>query len=306
MIRPEPRPARRAEPIEPLAPAPATISPVVAAGAARRRADASWRERGKRAQRAFARAVRGLLTAVVVALAAYGAWELGSRVAGVDRPAVEARAPRPQAEPLPSGIAPRSSAARPARGQPSAPSPAADELRSPAPADPEGAAAANAVPEPERGWLPMPVLGADPEDLRDDFHDARGGAHRGTGSHDAIDILAPRHTPVVAVDDGTIAKLFVSERGGLTIYHFDPTETYCYYYAHLGSYAPDLQEGQRVARGQVIGYVGTSGNAPEDTPHLHFSVNRLGAEKRWWESTPINPFPLLSSLGSKTVGDGAR
>jgi murein DD-endopeptidase MepM/ murein hydrolase activator NlpD len=149
------------------------------------------------------------------------------------------------------------------------------------------------VPAPERGDLAMPVLGADAGDIRDDFADARGGRR----THDAIDILAKRNTPVVAVDDGTVAKLFLSERGGLTIYQFDPTQTYCYYYAHLEGYASGLKEGQRVERGEVIGFVGTSGNAPEDTPHLHFSVNRLGPEKRWWETSPVNPYPLLRPPG---------
>ena len=298
MTLPGPSSARPTALRAPHASRPSSISPVAAAGAARRRADSSWRERGKRAKRAFERAVRGLMTAVVLALAAYGAWELGSRVAEVDPPAAAPAGPtRPPAEPRPSNLAPRALAVA---AQPPAPLPAAGEDRSALPVDREGAAAANAVPAPERGGLPMPVLGADATDLRDDFHDARGHA----GRHDAIDILAPRNTPVVAVDDGTIAKLFLSDRGGLTIYHFDPTETYCYYYAHLESYALDLQEGQRVTRGQVIGYVGTSGHAPKNTPHLHFSVNRLGAEKRWWETTPVNPFPLLRAGGSPTSADG--
>ena len=135
----------------------------------------------------------------------------------------------------------------------------------------------------------MPVLGADAADLRDDFHDARGGRR----THDAIDIPAPRNTPVVAVDDGRIAKLFLSERGGLTVYQFDPTETYCYYYAHLDHYAAGLHEGQRVRRGDVIGYVGSTGNASPTAPHLHFAIFRLTPEKRWWQGEPINPYPVL-------------
>ena len=108
-----------------------------------------------------------------------------------------------------------------------------------------------------------------------------------------MDILAPRGTPVVAAVGGRIAKLFTSAAGGLTIYQFDEAEQFCYYYAHLDSYAPDLNEGQIVQRGQVIGYVGTTGNAPPDTPHLHFAIYRLGAEKRWWDGTPIDPIDVL-------------
>ena len=93
--------------------------------------------------------------------------------------------------------------------------------------------------------------------------------------------------------EGRIVKLFTSAAGGLTVYQFDPSETYCYYYAHLDSYAAGLVEGQTVRRGDVIGTVGTTGNAPPGTPHLHFAIFRLGPEKQWWEGEPIDPFPLL-------------
>ena len=116
---------------------------------------------------------------------------------------------------------------------------------------------------------------------------------RGGRRHEAIDILAPRGTPVKAVEDGRIARLFFSKAGGTTIYQFDPTERFCYYYAHLDRYADGLRENDQVRRGQVIGYVGTTGNAPKNTPHLHFAVFRLNAEKRWWEGTPIDPYDLL-------------
>jgi murein DD-endopeptidase MepM/ murein hydrolase activator NlpD len=94
------------------------------------------------------------------------------------------------------------------------------------------------------------------------------------------------------VDDGRVVKLFTSVRGGLTVYQFDPTETFCYYYAHLDRYAPALEQGMRLRKGALVGYVGTTGNAPRDTPHLHFTVFKLGKEKRWWEGTAINPFPV--------------
>jgi peptidoglycan LD-endopeptidase LytH len=137
--------------------------------------------------------------------------------------------------------------------------------------------------------LTIPVTGVSPEKLVRSYDDARS-SHR---QHEAIDILAPRHTPVVAVEDGTIAKLFESKAGGLTLYQFDPGQRYSYYYAHLDRYADGLKEGDRVRRGQVLGYVGTSGNAPKNTPHLHFAVYRLTTDKHWWQGTPIDPYDIL-------------
>jgi murein DD-endopeptidase MepM/ murein hydrolase activator NlpD len=99
---------------------------------------------------------------------------------------------------------------------------------------------------------------------------------------------------VRAVEDGRIQKLFTSKPGGLTIYEFDPTETFTYYYAHLDRYAEDLREGQMVKRGDVIGYVGSTGNASPDAPHLHFAIFRLTPERQWWKGEPINPYPVFS------------
>ena len=137
--------------------------------------------------------------------------------------------------------------------------------------------------------LVIPVQGIAPDKLVRSYHDARGGGRE----HEAIDILAPTGTPVVAVEDGTIAKLFFSKAGGITIYQFDPGKEYSYYYAHLDRYADGLKEGAQVRRGQVLGYVGISGNAPKDTPHLHFAVYRLTPEKQWWQGTPIDPYSVL-------------
>jgi murein DD-endopeptidase MepM/ murein hydrolase activator NlpD len=141
----------------------------------------------------------------------------------------------------------------------------------------------------KRRGLAIPVEGVKAEQLVDSFSEQRSG----TRVHDALDIRAPRNTPVKAVDDGTIARLFYSKAGGTTVYQFDPSEQFCYYYAHLERYAEGLHEGDRVRKGQVLGYVGTSGNAPKDTPHLHFAVFRLTAAKHWWEGTPIDPYPIL-------------
>ena len=159
------------------------------------------------------------------------------------------------------------------------------------PATSEGAGGtAAAIPSElaDRDLL-IPVEGILSEQLSRTFDDRRGGAR----THQAIDILAPLGTPVKAVEDGTIARLFQSKAGGITIYQFDPTERFCYYYAHLDRYADGLQEGAAVRKGQVLGYVGISGNAPKDTPHLHFAVYRLTEAKRWWEGTPLDPYDLL-------------
>ena len=135
--------------------------------------------------------------------------------------------------------------------------------------------------------LLLPVQGYDLQQLRDNFAEKRG-----TRVHEAIDMAAPRGTPVLAVDDGIVKKLFTSAAGGLTIYEFDAGGSYSYYYAHLDHYAEGLREGQAVKKGDRLGYVGTSGNAASDTPHLHFTIFKLLPTKRWWEGTPINPYPL--------------
>ena len=148
--------------------------------------------------------------------------------------------------------------------------------------------AARAV-EPAGGVpdLIVPVADADRARMVDTFAESRGGRR-----HEATDIMAPRGTAVLAAGDGTIEKLFLSARGGITIYQFDPTRTWCYYYAHLDRYA-DVREGMAVKRGQTIGYVGSTGNAAREAPHLHFEIQRLGPEKHWWEGTAIDPYPIL-------------
>ena len=157
----------------------------------------------------------------------------------------------------------------------------------PAPAEP----VVSAVPAAElkdRSLL-IPVAGIKREQLTRSFTQQRSGGR----THEAIDILAPMNTPVRAVESGTVARLFYSKAGGITIYQFDPTERFCYYYAHLSRYAEGLREGQQIGKGQVIGYVGVSGNAPKTTPHLHFAIFRLTDAKRWWEGSPVDPFDVL-------------
>jgi len=144
------------------------------------------------------------------------------------------------------------------------------------------------VPLPAQpGRLAFPLPGFE-HALRDNFDEKRGARR-----HAALDIMAPRGTPVRAVDDGRIAKLYRGPMAGISIYQFDPATTRVYFYAHLDRYASGLKEGQPVARGDVIGYVGSTGNAPESAPHLHFAIHELGTDKRWWKGKAINPYALL-------------
>jgi murein DD-endopeptidase MepM/ murein hydrolase activator NlpD len=137
--------------------------------------------------------------------------------------------------------------------------------------------------------LIIPVQGADPAKIVNTFTASRGHG----GRHEAVDIMAPRGTPVLAAADGTVEKLFESKRGGTTIYQFDPSRTWCYYYAHLDHYAVGLAQGVTLRKGQVIGYVGSTGDASPTAPHLHFAIVQLGPEKHWWKGTAIDPYPIL-------------
>ena len=137
--------------------------------------------------------------------------------------------------------------------------------------------------------LAVPVLGVKPERLLDTFKDARSEGR----VHDAIDIPAPAGTPVIAVAEGEIIKLFESERGGKTIYQSSKDKKLIFYYAHLQGYADGLVAGKTVWQGETIGYVGDTGNAGTGNYHLHFSIMVTANPKRYWEGTNINPYPLL-------------
>lgn len=140
------------------------------------------------------------------------------------------------------------------------------------------------------GKLMIPVEGIKQAQLTDTFDQARGSERH----HEALDIMAPKGTKVFAVADGKLVKLFNSKPGGLTVYQFDPTEKYAYYYAHLDRYADNLKEGAELKRGDLVGYVGVTGNSDPKAPHLHFAVFELTAAKEWWKGTPLNPYPLLA------------
>ena len=140
----------------------------------------------------------------------------------------------------------------------------------------------------------VPVQGVRAEKVPDTFDEARGSARR----HNALDILAPRGTPVLAADDGRVYKLRRNSAGGITIYALDPESRFVYYYAHLDRYRDVLVEGAPLAKGDVIGYVGTTGNAPPNIPHLHFQVMRLTTERRYWDGVPVNPKPYFALDGN--------
>ena len=137
--------------------------------------------------------------------------------------------------------------------------------------------------------LLIPVEGVSRAQLRDNFDETRGSSRR----HEALDIMAPRGTPVLAVDDGRVVKLFNSKAGGITLYQFDPDAGFAYYYAHLDRYAEGIKEGTVLKRGDLVGYVGTTGNATPGAPHLHFTIFRLRPDKRWWTGDAVNPYPFL-------------
>lgn len=213
---------------------------------------------------AFA-AVMGFLGGMLVMAALVTIFPAGA-MSMADRPVEAAQV---AAAPAPTHAAPPAAASK-------------DEKKIPA-------TSADAVETLRGRSLAVPVKGVPKDALRDTFAETRGTAR----IHEALDIVAPRDTPVLAVEDGSIEKLFLSQAGGITVYQFDPSQTFCYYYAHLDRYAAGLAEGQHVSRGDVLGYVGTTGNAPRDTPHLHFAIFKLGADKRWWHGTPIDPYSVL-------------
>ncbi|MCC4597965.1 M23 family metallopeptidase [Xanthomonas campestris pv. phormiicola] len=218
------------------------------------------------------------LAALVVAVA-LGYWVLRDGVQ-VRPSATPAGAAAPAAA---AALLPATATAAPAAAPP------ATDATMPAPPAAAADAAAAAAPANAADDLLIPVQGVRRNQLQDTFTDARSQGRR----HDAIDILAPAGTPVLAVADGSVEKLFDSERGGLTVYQFEPSGRYAYYYAHLQRYADGLAEQQTLRRGQVLGYVGSTGNADPGAPHLHFEIHRLGPEKQWWKGESLNPYPLL-------------
>ncbi|CAE6810370.1 M23 family metallopeptidase [Xanthomonas arboricola] len=231
-----------------------------------------------------------MMLVVGVLLGAAGYWWLERQAPQAAVAPSSAAAPAATAQPDASEAAMAAPSAAPAVADPAVAASSPSTEMMPAantPAAPASAAAPEAASS--GSGLLIPVQGIGSGQLQDTFTDARSEGR----VHDAIDILAPTGTPVIAVADGTVEKLFNSERGGLTVYQFDPNGTYCYYYAHLERYADGLAEKQAIKRGQVIGYVGSTGNADPAAPHLHFEIHRLGPEKQWWKGEVLNPYPVL-------------
>lgn len=172
--------------------------------------------------------------------------------------------------------------------------PAPDPMELPIPANPATAGAATgdlaALLRAKR--LMVPVAGIAPERIPDTFT-----ARRGQRIHSALDIMAPRGTPVLSADAGRVFKVRSNNLGGLTVYALDAQERFVYYYAHLERYAEGLAEGQALQPGDVIGYVGTTGNAPPNAPHLHFQLLLYRGNGRWWDGDPLNPRPFLARAG---------
>ena len=252
------------------------------------------------------RAVLALLLLVVVGGLGFYFWQAatdGTSRTRVEEPSI----PHPPNVDTGSGAAP----VGPAQGGSAlppqdpvggaAPPPVDTGAGAPAPAVPQVDAKAEPNSEPselgdpgplmQRG-IGLPIAKLTSKDIHDTFNQGRGGGER---RHEATDIMAPKGTPVVAVDNGVIAKLFTSKPGGLTVYQFDSEEKYVFYYAHLDRYAEGLREGVLVRKGQVIGYVGITGNSDPNAPHLHFAILQLGPEKKWYSDTrPVDPYPLLT------------
>ena len=159
------------------------------------------------------------------------------------------------------------------------------------PATPQTTTAVAAMPA--GGGLIVPVAGVTPDKLADSWGDARGD---GTRAHHAIDILAPRGTPVLAAAAGTVEKIFESRDGGHTVYIRRADPAWQDYYAHLDAYAPDLREGIAVKQGQQIGQVGSTGDASAEAPHLHYEIHQMARGDGWWKGTEINPYPILHGL----------
>lgn len=212
---------------------------------------------------------------------------------------------RPMRPVTPVGVPPPGEPADAPAPRPSAGAPTIISSSEPSPSatTDEGASEAAPLPAPETplsstppaatsgasAKLLIPVAGVIADQLTDTYTDARSEGR----THNAIDIIAPRGTPVLAAADGRIVRLFDSERGGITIYQLDPDDRTIYYYAHLDRYADGLAEGHFARRGEVIGYVGDTGNSGVGNYHLHFSVSIISDPKRFWDGENINPYPLL-------------
>jgi murein DD-endopeptidase MepM/ murein hydrolase activator NlpD len=178
-----------------------------------------------------------------------------------------------------------------------APTPPPRPAVAPAPAVLSAAPAPTSAPAGDAGYLAsrrilLPVAGANMAKVEDTFEDGRDGDR----THHAIDILAPRGTPILSADDGKILRMSSNALGGITMYTTDPENRLVYYYAHLDHYNDAMSPGRSIVKGDTLGFVGTTGNAPKDTPHLHFQVMRWPADGKYWNGEPIDPYDALGGL----------
>ena len=188
----------------------------------------------------------------------------------------------------PADAAPSPSPTRTGPAEAGLETPVSDEARNAKPLDTEFSRQVDVRAGNE---LVIPVLNVRPNELSDTYTDSRGGGER---LHEAIDIMAPTGTSVIAAGPGEVEKLFRSDAGGMTIYVRSADRRTIHYYAHLDEYAQGLKEGQKVRRGQRLGTVGFSGNASPDAPHLHFAILQTTPDSEWWEpANAVNPYPLL-------------
>lgn len=165
-----------------------------------------------------------------------------------------------------------------------------------------GGPPASEIPRPmtEREYLRsrkmmVPVHGVRPSQLQDTYNAKRSGGR----THNALDVMVRRGTPVVSADDGVVRRISTNPLGGRTVYVVDHAQRFVHYYAHLDEYARGLREGQRIRRGDLIGTVGTTGNAPRNAPHLHYQLLRYADARMWWTGEPVNPLPYLTRRGKR-------
>jgi murein DD-endopeptidase MepM/ murein hydrolase activator NlpD len=151
--------------------------------------------------------------------------------------------------------------------------------------------------------LVVPVAGANMARVEDSYFEPRDGGER---THRALDILAPRGTPILSADDGRILRMSNSSLGGITMYTVDPANRIVYYYAHMDHYNDVMSPGRTITRGDTLGFVGTTGNAPKDTPHLHFQIMRWPSDGKYWNGDPIDPFDFLGGVRHGHDSGGAE
>jgi murein DD-endopeptidase MepM/ murein hydrolase activator NlpD len=238
---------------------------------------------GPRARVAFLAALVFAGVAALVWYLSYGYWS--QPVTPLRPPADAVEALTPTATPTPqSSATPQTDATATPTTTPSpTPTPSPQSLLQPQPQGDTNATLASMR-------LLLPVQGVKAEELRDTFSDSRSEGR----VHDAIDIMAPRNSPVVAAADGRVVRLFRSVKGGITLYQLAAADEHIVlYYAHLERYADGLAEGHFARRGETIAYVGDTGNAVPGNTHLHFQIYRVADPKHFWTGDNVNPYPLL-------------